>query len=110
MVVESELLSSPLCLGFLFLSKPLLFILFPSLSLSPLSSLSPAPSLLRSLQPLLATSLSDSNVSGRREACLSLLIHAVYPGLVNLSNNSRTWHRDGLAGNRRLRAAHDSRR
>ena len=79
----------------------------PSLSFHPcLPPLFPYPP----FHPLLAFSLSDSNVSWRREACLSLLIHAVYPGLVNLSNNSWRWHRDGLAGNCRLWAAHDSRR
>lgn len=81
-----------------------------SLLLSLLSSLPPTPSPLPSFHPLLAFSLSDGNVSRRREACLSLLIHAVYPGLVNLSNNSWRWHCDGLAGNCRLWAAHDSRR
>lgn len=64
-------------------SSPILFCSSLSLPLSPLSSiLHPfSPSL--PLTPL-APSLSDSNVSRRREACLSLLIHAVYPGLVNL--------------------------
>ena len=97
-VGENELLSALVTPnGNLFLSV-LASSFSPSLSclpcfpppLSPLSSLPPAPF---SLQPLLASSLSDSNVSKGREACLSLLIHAVDPGLVNLSNNSRTWHR-----------------
>lgn len=78
-----------------------------SILLSILSSLPPTPSLLPTPSGIL---LSDSNVSRRREACLSVLIHAVYPGLISLSNNSWRWHCDGLAGNCRLWAAHDSRR
>lgn len=95
----APLFSNPPLFIFSFLSQLLSIFLLPLLS----------PSLLPLLQTLLASSLSDSNVSkGGRP--VSLLIHAVYPGLINLLNNSQRCHCDGLAGNCQLGEAHDSRR
>lgn len=74
----------------------------PLWSLVPFSCVSVLPS---SPQPSWAAPVSDSNVS-RGRGGLSLLIHAVYPGLVSLPNNSQRWHRNGLAGSCPLQTAH----